>query len=268
MSGPADWKGGIAQAEPWNDPAKKNSTNDAGAMTLPVELGINRVLIRATNAPGNVHHVARADGLKTAEMDIVSHPAPVVKDGLSGVFAEDFQSSDLSRGPTALTQSYRPIFRTINVTSITAGSNSAAAFKSHDDNEASAWTSDGKPENSWIEYTFEHPDTVSRLSLKLVGWRLRTYPIRVTLDGALIYEGSTLKSLGYINLPVTPVTGQHLRISLTGPTNDIDAFGNVVEINSDKAVPSAASRTIPSGWKLGIVEADILGPVSKDGSNP
>ena len=261
LDGAAEWKGGIAQAEGWDDPKKKDSTNDIGATTLPVELGVNRVLIRATNAAGPVRLVAWADGLKGAEVDTESHAIAPTVDGLSTVFAEDYQPSDLSRGPTPAGASYQPFQRTIRVASITAGSNQADAQNSHDDNESTTWSSDGKPENAWIEYTFDHPDTVSLLSLKLTGWRLRAYPIKVTLDGKTIYEGVTPKSLGYVNLPVTPATGSKLRISLTGASEDRDAFGNVVELKNNKDAASVGADAVPAGSRLSIVEADILGPV-------
>lgn len=261
LDGAAEWKGGIAQAEAWNDPAKKDSINDIGATTLPVQLGVNRVLIRATSAAGPVHLVASADGLKSAELDTVAKAVTPSVDGLSTVFAEDYQPSDLSRGPTPLTPSYQSFLRTIPVASITAGSNAADAQKSHDDNETTSWSSDGKPDNAWIEYDFAHPDTVSRLSLKLTGWRLRAYPIKVTLDGKTIYEGVTSKSLGYVNLATAPMAGSKLRITLTGPTEDRDAFGNVVELKNNKEAASVGVDAVPAGWRLSIVEADILGPV-------
>ncbi len=261
LDGAAEWKGGIAQAEAWNDPAKKDSTNDVGATTLPVQLGVNRVLIRATHAAGKVHLVASADGLKGAELDAEAKAVTPARDGLSTVFAEDYQPSDLSRGPTPLTPSYQPFLRTIPVAAITAGSNQADAAKSHDDNESSNWASDGKPETAWIEYDFGHPDTVSRLSLKLTGWRLRAYPIKVTLDGKTVYEGVTPKSLGYVNLALTPSTGQKLRIALTGPTEDRDAFGKIVELKNNKEAASVGADAVPAGWRLSLVEADILGPV-------
>ena len=260
LEGAAEWKGGIGQAEGWDDPAKKDSTNDVGARTLPVQLGINRVLIRATTTSGAVRLVASADGLKSAELYTQAKPVAPAVDGLSSVFAEDYQPSDLSRGPTPLTPSYQPFQRTIPVADIVAGSNQADASKSHDDSETSYWASDGKPENAWIEYDFAHPDTVSLLSLKLTGWRLRSYPIKVTLDGKTIFEGVTQKSLGYVNLPMTPTTGSKLRIALTGPTEDRDAFGNVVELKNNKEAASAGADAVPTGWRLSIVEADIIGP--------
>jgi beta-galactosidase len=147
---------------------------------------------------------------------------------------------------------------TIPVASIAAGSNAQDAALSHDDNEKTAWSSDGTPANAWIEYDFAKPQSPSVLSLKLTGWRLRSYPIRVTLDGKTVFEGVTPKSLGYVNLPLSPATGEHLRITLTGPTEDRDAFGKIVELKNNKEAQSVGADKVAAGWRLSVVEADIL----------
>ncbi|MBW8882006.1 MAG: DUF4982 domain-containing protein, partial [Asticcacaulis sp.] len=77
LDGAAVWKGGIAQTEGPGDPAKKVSGNGVLATTLPVELGINRVLIRSTTKSGKVHLEASADGLKGASLDTISHAVPL-----------------------------------------------------------------------------------------------------------------------------------------------------------------------------------------------
>ncbi len=260
LTGAAVWKGGIAQMEGPADPAKKEATNGVLATTLPVELGVNRVLVRATTTAGKVHLTATADGLNGAAIDLTSTPVSVSK-GLSATFAEDYQPSDLSRGPTPATPSVTPFQRTIKVAGITAGSNATDVAKSHDDNETTAWSSDGQQDTAWIQYDFAQPEKVSLLSLKMTGWRLRAYPIVVTLDGAEIYRGTTAKSLGYVNLPVTPTTGSHLRIALSGPTEDRDVFGKIVELKDNKEAQSVGADKVPTGWRLSIVESDILGPV-------
>lgn len=262
LSGAAVWKGGIAQMEGPSDPAKKDSRNGVEATDLPVELGVNRVLIRATTKAGKVHLTATADGLQSAALDTESHAIAKPVGGLSTVFAEDAQPSDLSRGPTPLTPSFTPFQTTIPVASVTAGSNAQDAALSHDDNEKTAWSSDGTPANAWIEYDFSKPQSPSVLSLKLTGWRQRSYPIRVTLDGKTVFEGVTPKSLGYVNLPLSPATGQHLRITLTGPTEDRDAFGKIVELKNNKEAASVGADKVAAGWRLSVVEADILKPAT------
>jgi beta-galactosidase len=85
----------------------------------------------------------------------------------------------------------------------------------------------------------------------------------VTLDGKVIFEGETPKSLGYVNLPMAPARGTRLRITLTGPTADRDAFGKIVEVKNDKVAASVGADSVPAGWHLSVVEADLLGPVKK-----
>lgn len=227
---------------------------------LPVELGVNRVLIRSTPQAGAIHLAASAPGLKGAHIDARSIAVPS-RGGLSTLFPEDAQPSDLSRGPTPAGETVKPRFVTLHPVAITAGSNEADAAKSHDDNEATVWSSDGKPENAWIEYRFARPESVAQLSLRLTGWRIRSYPIRVTLDGKEIFAGETPKSLGYVNLPMAAGRGTRLRIQLTGPTEDRDAFGKIVEVKNDKVAASVGADAVPPGWRLSLVEADLLAGV-------
>lgn len=260
LNGPAVWKGGIAEkGQP--EEQKQASDNYILANTLPVELGINRVLIRSTERAGRVQLVASSPGLRPAEVDATTHVAPVSA-GLSTVFAEDFQPADLSRGPTPGGRSFTNRLQTIAVARILAGSNGDTARQSHDDDETTAWTSDGNPEAAWIEYQFAKPERVTTLSLKLTGWRLRSYPIAVTLDGRTVYRGETPRSLGYVTLPLTPAAGSKLRIRLTGATTDRDAFGKIVEVKNNKVAASVGADKVPPGWRLSIVEADILAAIA------
>lgn len=280
LDGPAEWRGGMAQGDSSGRPRATVATmgktelgvtpttgtareqdNYILSKHLPVEVGINRVLIRSATRAGQVRLTATAAGLTSASLSVRSVAAPVTA-GLSTMFPEDAQPSDLSRGPAPRHSTVIQRARTIPVASITAGSNVQAASASHDDNEATTWSSDGRPETAWIEYRFARPEQVSQLSLRLTGWRIRAYPIRITLDGKTIFEGMTPKSLGYINLATTPVTGSRLRIALTAPTTDRDAFGNIVEVKNDKVAASVGADVVPAGWRLSIVEADILGPPS------
>jgi len=260
LTGPAVWKGGIAEkGKP--EEQKQGSDNYILAKTLPVELGINRVLIRSTERAGRVHLVASSPGLRPAAVNVTTHVVPVTA-GLSTVFAEDFQPADLSRGPMPGGRSFTDRLQTVAVARILAGSNGEAARQSHDDDETTAWTSDGNPETAWIEYRFAKPERVTTLSLKLTGWRLRSYPIAVTLDGRTVYSGETPRSLGYVTLPLTPATGSKLRIWLTGATTDRDAFGKIVEIKNNKVAASVGADKVPPGWRLSIVEADILAAIA------
>jgi len=76
---------------------------------------------------------------------------------------------------------------------------------------------DGKLDTAWIEYVFDHPATPDELVIKLMSWRNRSYPIRITVDGTEVFAELTPVSLGYVHLPLKPMMGTRLRIQLTAP---------------------------------------------------
>jgi hypothetical protein len=120
------------------------------------------------------------------------------------------------------------------------------------------WASDGQLANAWIEYRLDKPQVVDELELKLIGWRLRSYPLRVTMDGVVVYEGEPAKTLGYVALPLKPVKGARLRIALTGRTVDRDGFGKIVEVNGARAGLDTGAEKVATGGALGIIEAELL----------
>ena len=183
--------------------------------------------------------------------------------GLSTRFAEDDQPGDLSRGATPAGDSVVPRQQNVAVVGYAAGANAQDAPNSHDDNEATTWTSDGKPENAWIEYQLSGDQPVSMLALRLTGWRLRSYPLRVLLDGKVVWQGETPRSLGYVNISFAPASGHALRIEQTSPTQDRDGFGQIVEVKDKRIAQSVGADAVPPGWRFSVVEADILGPLAK-----
>ncbi|MEO5773049.1 MAG: sugar-binding domain-containing protein [Sphingomicrobium sp.] len=286
LDGPAEWRGGIAQGDssgkqraadskgnavvsqaPTGKDAvtqyagtARNEDNYILSKNLPVEGGVNRVLLRAGTRPGTVRLTVTAGGLKPATLILPTVvPAPEAG-GLSRDFPERHQSGLLTRGPTPHGPSFRVSRTTVVPNEIVAGSNPADALQSSDDNELSRWTSDGKPENAWIEYRFAAPVTLNEIDFKLVGWRSRSYPLRISMDGRTIWQGETERSLGYAHLSFVPTTGRILRITLTGPVVDRDAFGKIVELNSARQAGDTGADAVPPGWRLAIVEADLNGP--------
>ena len=145
---------------------------------------------------------------------------------------------------------------------MTAGANEDEANLTVDDNELSRWASDGKRDTAWIEYRFERPVTLNEIELKLVGWRSRSYPLRITLDGRTVWEGQTERQLGYTALSFPVSTGTVLRIAQTGTVEDRDAFGRIVELSTARQAGDTGADAVPPGWRLGIVEADFHGPVA------
>jgi beta-galactosidase len=245
LSGEAEWRGGIAQGP----------DNYVLSKILPVEGGINRVLIRSTTKSGSAILEAHSEGLKSATIQLNSRSF-VSTNGLSPQFPSDGLPINLTRGPTPVAESFTMVRRPIAVTNISAGSNIQDAQKSVDDNETTNWTSDGKPDTAWIKFDFDKASQINQVVLKVVGWRTQSYPIRILVDEKAVFSGLTPRSLGYITLNIPPTLGKSVRIELTGNATNRDAFGNIVEIPGTPDTQSAAGK---GGGKstLGIVEAEF-----------
>ncbi|MBI1683245.1 DUF4982 domain-containing protein [Caulobacter hibisci] len=277
VAGPAEWRGGIAQgdskggAKPTEAPvsasgepvtkgpagvdavtqyagANRKDDNYILAKTLPVEGGVNRVALRSTLAAGKVTVTATAEGLK---------PATITLDAVAPTADAQLLPVSLERGPTPTTPAFKVRRDTLGPAKILAGSNADTAGATADDDETTHWASDGQLANAWIEYDLGKPQVADEMVLKLIGWRLRSYPLRITMDGQVVYEGEAPKSLGYVTLPLKPVKGQRLRIALTGATADRDGFGKIVEITGAKAGFDTGAEKVKAGGALGIIEAEI-----------
>lgn len=205
--GEARWIGGI----------------ETDAMSLPVECGVNRVLLRTTTNAGEINLAVYADGVKPAYVSLNSKKPDFVK--LVKL------SSQLNRGETPITPSYKEHARGIDIVSAKAGYDSEHAIRSYDDNELSEWKNDGRLSTAWITYKLAKKTVVDDICLKLTGWRLRSYPIEVYAGKQLIWSGETERSLGYIHLtPTKRVKTNEITIRLKGAGKDKDAFGGITEL--------------------------------------
>ena len=160
-----------------------------------------------------------------------------------------------------------PTRSSIAIASATAGINPEKAILSHDDNEKTSWSNDGNLATAWIEYTFAHPSTPTGMDIKLNAFRTRRYPLRITLDGTVVYEGTTPTSLGYVTIPFRapsghPVTGSHLRITLTGPPIDQRQSTGTAEITGKYDGAGVSPITHDNKSILNIIETDIYQSIS------
>lgn len=249
LDGPADWRGGIAQGRPDNHISSK---------VLPVECGINRVLLRSQPQAGKIVLAAGAEGLKPAHLELASTPFPTA-DGLSKTLPDAGLVSRFGRGPTPAGDSIKPTRKAVRVVSATAGSNLDKAGLAFDDNEATGWKNDSKRATGWIQFELERSASVNEVVLKLGGWRRKSYPLRVTVDGREAYSGMTPKNLGYVTLPLKPTPGKTVRIELVGAIDDKDGFG-MVEVAGKKLPDTADIVSTPGA--LEIVEAEIYEPLT------
>ncbi|MBQ2180482.1 MAG: DUF4982 domain-containing protein, partial [Prevotella sp.] len=195
--GEGKWIGGIAarnnkelQRQDDNRPAglldaaatKNISDNYVGSYDIPVECGVNRVLVRSTVNPGAINISAYAKGVKPAYITMNSEKKMVESD-LPQLTLKGW----LERGETPATPSYTEKAKGVNIVSVKAGYDTEHASCSFDDNELSEWKNDGHLSTAWITYRLEKKTVVDDICMKLTGWRLRSYPLEVYAGKTLIW---------------------------------------------------------------------------------
>jgi hypothetical protein len=245
MDGPAEWRGGMAQGP----------DNYILAKSLPVENGVNRVLIRSTTTAGKITIKATADGLKAASLTLTTIPFEE-RNGLATSLPSASLPCRLERGPTPVTPSYNATRTPVAIIKATAGAHADSALASYDDNELTDWVNDGKLNTAWIEYELERDATVSEITLKLNNFRSRVYPLIITVDGKEAFSGTTHTSLGYYTITCKPTKGKKVRIQLA--TLSKDEGGNaMVEVSGKKLDDGVARDDSNAKGTLSIIEAEI-----------
>ena len=267
--GEARWIGGIAtrdnkqfQQDEVNrdknllDAANKKNVSDnyVGLMSLPVECGVNRVLVRTTTTAGSIELSAQADGLKPAYCQLTSRqPAS------ASVLPANTLRPVLQRGETPLTPSYQDTFVSAQIISAVAGCHNETLSNAYDDNELTEWKSDGNKENAWVTYQLARKTAVSEITLKLTGWRQKCYPLEVYAGKKKVWEGVTPASLGYVHIAIpAPVASKELTIKMVGPAQDSQKFGLVKELAGGVANEMDRMKSAKGKTELRIVEIDLL----------
>lgn len=243
--GAAEYRGGIAQG----------TDNYILAKSLPVENGVNRVLLRTTTTAGRITVQAQAENLKSASVELNSKLFKT-ENGLSLEMPWDNLPVNLKRGATPLGESFKPSREPVQIARITGGSNQDKAGNSTDDDETTDWTSDGAAGTAWIKYDLTQESKLNQIVLKLVGWRTQSYPLKISVDDKVVFTGDTARTLGYVTINFPETTGKTVKIELTGSANNVDAFGNIIEIPGTPDKQSAAGKGGARNT-LGIVEAEI-----------
>jgi beta-galactosidase len=214
LSGEAEWRGGIAVGQ---------DDNYILATSLPVENGVNRVLLRSTTTAGKVTLKATADGLDSASIEIDTIEFPNTN-GLGLELPGANMTSPLTRGPTPSGASFLQGRVALQAKSVTAGSNEDDAELSIDDDEDTAWSSDSSTDTAWIQYELEDESDVSEVVLKLSSFRTKSYHLEIAVDNTTVWSNTTSLSLGYITLAFNATTGQSITLSSTsGALNIIEA---------------------------------------------
>ena len=246
LKGEAEWRGGIAQGE----------DNYILSKDLPVECGVNRVLIRSTTKAGKLILTAKAKGLPEASITLETIPVEKV-DGVSNYLPQMTLKGRLDKGETPLSSSYRDKKVNIGIVSAKAGANSQNVAKSYDDDELSEWSNDGQLSTAWITYQLEREANIDDVCLKLREWRKNSYPLEVYAGNTLVWSGKTERNLGYIHLKTMPMRTDNITIRLKGSVSVKDAFGEIVEVE-DKASNTRVQEKADEERYLPIIEVEFL----------
>jgi len=225
VKGPVNFLGGIA----------KGKGNYIRSKEIPVEAGINRVLIRSTRNAGQVKVIARSGNLKPDTLDFLTKNVEITG-GLSTKIQGNNLYCNLGRGATQPTPSFMVSRIPVSVLQVQSGANEKDAANSYDDNEMTEWRNSGVRSTAWITYNLARPVNLSEICMKLTGWRTRSYKIRILgQSGEVLWEGETPKSLGYVTLPLKQgIETRSVRVELLGAGSTKDAFGSIVEVEKGK----------------------------------
>lgn len=111
------------------------------------------------------------------------------------------------------------------------------------------------------KFGFSQPSRIDEVSLKLTGWRKRSYPLEIYADSTLVWSGNTALSLGYVHLPLPSVTASEITVRLKGKAQEGDAFDQITELVAPVANELDLFKA-KDGDKvrneLRVVEADFL----------
>lgn len=242
LKGQGEWRGGIA----------KGKFNHVFCDTLPVECGVNRVMLRSTTKAGEVVLTAKAEGLPVATITLNTNPVEV-EGGLSKYMPSDGLKCILDRGETPAEPSFKQWRRGVQIASAEAGSGNDPKL-SYDTYENTSWESANDLEKAWITYTLAEETVIDDICIKTKNFRSSTYPIKVYADSVKVWEGNTPKALSYIHIPLKNAPkAKTYTIRMRGSSSDRDAFGAVKEMDSRNDEKKARG-----GRSLKIIEIEFL----------
>jgi hypothetical protein len=243
LEGEGVWKGGIAQGP----------DNYIMSTSLPVECGVNRILIRSTNRAGTIVVTAKSEGLVSAEL-ILKTRSVKSGNGLSVVLPDDGLQGNLKRGSTPEGPSYIVSRTSVGIAKVTVGINEETAVKVIDDDETTSWSNDNMLGNGWVQFELNREATISEVTMKLGGWRSRAYPLRIIVDNKEVFNATTERNLGYYTAVFAPTKGKHVSIELAGANASGDGFNGIVEVTGKKLESGESGN---DNHSLELIEVEI-----------
>lgn len=249
VEGPAEWRGGIAQGE----------DNYILHKDLPVECGVNRVLLRSAVQAGAVTLKATSGNLQAAVLNLTTLPFEN-KDGLSLQMPYDGLTGSLKYGSTPDDAPYKETRLPLIIARAEAGSNADKAAQSFDDDETTDWFSSGNLDSAWISFETEYISTFNAITLKLNNFRTRSYPIKITVDKKEVFIGNTPRGLGYCTLEFAACRGKKVKVELISAAEVKGDSGT--EVNGKKLGDGIEREDGKA--RLSIIEAELYGPLNQE----
>ncbi|MFT4176602.1 MAG: DUF4982 domain-containing protein [Luteolibacter sp.] len=253
LQGPAEWRGGIA-AGPADEKTFAIAENYILSKELPVENGINRVILRSLPQAGEIILSARSSGLKSTTVRLES-TSFATHHGLANTMPDVGLKARYDRGPTPEGDSVIQTRKAVRIIGATDRGKTSEVIHAFDDNEKTSWSSDGDLANAWIEFELERAAPVSEITLKFANMRSSSYPISIHVDGKPVFTGISPKTLGYATFPIPPTHGKTVRVSLTGASDNKDDFG-MIEADGKKLRDKTKGKNA-----IQIYEIEIYEPV-------
>ena len=274
VKGPAEYLGGVAKNKPYNfttnqaalqstsmessgenpviEAKRKPTLNHARCDTLPVECGVNRVMLRSTTKAGNIVVTAQAKGLPKATIELQT-TAINVEGGLTTFMPSDGLLSRLDRGETPAGPSFRQWREEVAITRAIAGSGDGVT-KSYDNYENTSWESAGRLDSAWVTYTLTETTHIDEICMKMKNFRATSYPIAIyavpseSQEEVEVWRGWTPKSLSFVHIPLKNApAAKTYTIRMLGSSTTKDAFGDIKELdagNDEKKVSGSRSLKI------------------------
>jgi beta-galactosidase len=249
LEGPAEWRGGIAQGE----------DNYILKQDLPVECGVNRVLLRSAVKAGAVTLKATSGNLQQGELQLATLPFEVT-DGYSLQMPADGLAGQLKYDGTPDEDAYTVNRQSLKIARAYASSNQDSAAFSFDDDETTDWYSNPGPDTAWISFETEYFSTFNAITLKMNNFRTRSYPIKIMVDKKEVFIGNTPRGLGYVTFEFPAVRGKIVKIQLLSAAEVKGDEGT--EMNGKKLGDGIERRDGKAS--LSIIEAELYGPLNQE----
>ena len=121
----------------------------------------------------------------------------------------------------------------INITSSSAGAEQSGNTKekSYDNDESSRWSNDGNVANAWIQYNFDGTQSINKVRIKFYQGHTRTYPLKLTVDGQVVFNDNTSTTSGSWIKGFNAVNSNHLKIEMTGNNSDGNGWLSIYEVD-------------------------------------